>query len=135
MKQLIPFLILIFALTSCKKDCSVGYSGKDCKTEVVKSFFGQYNGSLTVNTQAGTYAFEVGTLSDDATEFKVGTFTCTLSNNNGQFYIPTQTVSANGLAYTAYGNGSFINKNLVMQYTLERNGTYTSFYFTGHKAE
>lgn len=39
----ITILFTVFYLSSCKKECNVGYTGSDCKSEIRSQYYSSYN--------------------------------------------------------------------------------------------
>lgn len=129
------FATLLLTFSACTKECKLGYTGSDCKDELAKTYFGKYEGVTASGNSSNQGYFEVGTLSSSATEISIGSFKAVMESNEGDFYLPAQTINLNGYAYTAYGKAYFGRSTLDIKAVLERPGTFTSLYFTGIKTQ
>jgi len=137
MRNALSIILLcgLLLASGCSKECKTGYTGADCKTELVKSYFGGYNGAMTNRNSSWHQYYEVGTMSSSATEISIGGFRAVLENNTGKFYLPSQPGSYNGATGTAYGTAYFSDGRLDMNITISVNGTNNDFFFTGIKTQ
>lgn len=135
MKKILAALTiaLVLFISACTKTCETGYEGKDCKTEIRVKYYGTYKGLMAQNSNSWTTYIEVGTMTSNTDEISIGGLNAKFENNNGDFYIPTQTVTVSGNPWNAYGTGVFDSNELTFNYYIERNGQVIQNYFSGIK--
>lgn len=144
-------------MSSCKKDpcdttsclngatcnegtceCTTGYEGENCGTEMRQKFLGTYTGTMTVAGQTGNMQLEVKTSNQGADKIELvwwswdETYRAEVQNGNS-VVIPQQQVYTQQGTYTVEGSGNLNGSQIILNWNATYQGQSVTYNFTGTK--